>query len=453
MKDYDIVIVGGSTTGCYFADKMAKAGFKVLAIEKSSRETVSPEYDVFHMGKSEMEQFGLEIPKPGDADYCFEFEESSNYSAFGNHPKPSKFPVVGMHKHTYILRMADKAIKSGAEIIYEASFSKLLYTDGKISGVTYKTENGEESVSCRLVADCSGIPAVVRRSLPPEYKIEAFELTPNDVFFVVLRYISFADNRPKWLRSESWLYYKTWLAPSDDDGAILGIGSNFGYDYAERMLELFTKNVKLPEFTVRKIERGRTPYHRPPYSFVSDGFITMGDAACLTKPFCGEGCTSSLVQADIAVDVITGVLKSGEYPTREKLWSINKRYIDAQGKEFASLLAMLIGVVRHSPSENEYFFEHDVIFSQKILGGGAGGVSLNALDILKMVFYLLSGTISGKVRSSTVKSIVGAALKSGKITKLYDEFPEAPGGYEEWVKKAEALWNEVGSMSDFKLLE
>ncbi len=452
MKDYDVVIIGGSTAGCYFADKMAQNGFKVLVIEKSSREKVSPEYDVFHMGLSDMQQFSLEIPQPGDPEYCFEFEDSDNYSAFGNHPKPSKFPVVGMHKHAYILRMADKAIKSGADFLYEAPFLKPIYTNGKITGVTYKTAGGEESVSCRLVADCSGIPAVVRRSLPAYYKIEPFELTPNDVFFVVLKYINFADKRPKWLQSESWLFYKTWLAPSDDDGAILGVGANFGYDYAEKILDLFIKNVKMPEYTVRKTERGRTPYHRAPYSFVSDGFIAMGDAACLTKPFCGEGCTCALVLSDIAADVITGILKAGEYPTREKLWSINKRYNDAQGKEFAGLLAMLIGVIRHNAEENEYFFKHDVIFSRKILGGGAGGVSLSTPDILKMVLFIIAGVICRKVRPSTVKSIVGAALNSGKITKLYEEYPETPDGYDEWVIKAGALWKKIGSMSDFKLL-
>ena len=45
------------------------------------------------------------------------------------------------------------------------------------------------------------------------------------------------------------------------------------------------------------------------YSFVEDGFIAMGDAAFLTKPTCGEGCTSSLVQGEIAAEVITMLLE------------------------------------------------------------------------------------------------------------------------------------------------
>lgn len=34
MKKYDVLVVGASTTGCWFAYKMAEQGFNVLVIEK-----------------------------------------------------------------------------------------------------------------------------------------------------------------------------------------------------------------------------------------------------------------------------------------------------------------------------------------------------------------------------------------------------------------------------------
>lgn len=37
MKEYDIAVIGASTTGSYFAREMAKRGFKVLAIEKQKK--------------------------------------------------------------------------------------------------------------------------------------------------------------------------------------------------------------------------------------------------------------------------------------------------------------------------------------------------------------------------------------------------------------------------------
>ena len=66
MKKYDVFVVGASTTGCWFAYKMAKQGFKVLVIEKNVPDDVSREYDVFHMGKADMERFDLVIPEEGE---------------------------------------------------------------------------------------------------------------------------------------------------------------------------------------------------------------------------------------------------------------------------------------------------------------------------------------------------------------------------------------------------
>ena len=56
MKNYDVVIVGASTAGSYFARRMAEKGFSVLLLEKDTRENLSPSYDIFHMAKDEMEQ-------------------------------------------------------------------------------------------------------------------------------------------------------------------------------------------------------------------------------------------------------------------------------------------------------------------------------------------------------------------------------------------------------------
>ncbi len=54
VENYDLVIVGASTTGCWFAEKMARKGLKVFVIEKNQAYSVSREYDIFHMGEGEM---------------------------------------------------------------------------------------------------------------------------------------------------------------------------------------------------------------------------------------------------------------------------------------------------------------------------------------------------------------------------------------------------------------
>ncbi len=450
MKEYDIIVAGASTTGSWFAEKMASQGFKVLMLEKNSRDGISRNYDVFHMAKGEMEKFGYPVPVEGDIDYAFEFVGGAAYSAYGNYPKKTHTETVGMHKHEYILRLNDNAVKAGAELIYEAAFSDFIYNeDGKIIGAKYLTETGEHEAYAKIVADCTGIPSAARRKLPDGYGVENFEITPRDMFYVIIYYVRYPETHEKIIHTDSFLQYKCWSAPSaDENGGILGVGANLSFEYAEEMFKVFSKNVPLPPYELLKEERGATPYRRPPYSFVADGFIAMGDAACLTKPNNGEGCTSSIYQADIAAEVISKALREGGYLTRERLWSINKRYIDVQGKAFASNLAMLTGAAGLNAQENEYFFKHDIIFSEKMFQNITGGISLSPADIAKMLHYVNLGVTLGKLRISFLASVTKAFINGMNVASHYESFPETPEGFEEWVKHADALWNTVGSMAD-----
>ena len=453
MEKYDILVVGASTTGSWFAKKMAEKGHKVLMIEKQEKKNVSRDYDIFHMSKKEMEEFGLTIPSPGDQDFGFTFDGSPVMSPYGNYAKSGKpATVVGCHKHEYIMRMHDEAKKAGVKIVCGASFTDLIYDENKkVIGAKYNTSKGEKEVLASLVADCSGIPAVVRTKLPCTSAIENFKLTNRDVFFVVLYYAKYLDPkvRPRDLDA-SFLNYKVWSAPSGDEhGAILGVGGNYGYDYAEAVYNTqFRKNVPWPEYEVQKVEKGLTPYHRGIYSFVDDGVIALGDTACLTKPTCGEGCTSSLVQCEIAVNVIDALLKDGKALTKENMWPINCEYIKKQGIAFDSMRPLLMGIVSCSPKEAEYLFKKDIIFSQKILGAQGEDLDLNLKDITDIITGISAGIVTGQIKPSTVGAIVKGLLQMVEVTKLYGEYPATADGYLEWKAKADALWKKIGSMAD-----
>ncbi len=453
MNKYDVLVVGASTTGCWFANKMAEKGFSVLVIEKQEPENVSRDYDIFHMRQVEMEQFDLDIPQESDPVREFCFAHSTMYSPYGKVAKPgAESPVIGMHKHDYIMKMADKAKSNGAEIIYGACFKDLIFDDkGRVIGAKYETAEGEKEAYARIVSDCSGIPSVARRKLPDTSVVGNFKITPKDIFYVVLYYVEYLDPDldPRSIDG-FFMQYKSWAAPSGNPrGAILGIGSSYSYDYAEWVFKnQFMKNVKFPEYTVQRVEKGMTPYHQSVYSFVDDGFIVMGDAACLTKPTCGEGCTSSLVQGEIAVEVLSNLLKSDLFLTKERMWSINKRYMVAQGKDFDFMRPLLMGLVGASFDEAEFLFENDIIFSSKILGGAEDGLNLTSEDIADMLKGIASGVVKKNIKPSTVASIAKGLKNALAVGMLYDKYPENYEDFESWRAKADTLWQSIGSMAD-----
>ena len=217
----------------------------------------------------------------------------------------------------------------------------------------------------------------------------------------------------------------------------------------------YIKNLKLRlSFRLMRLnilKEAQPPYRRPPYSFVADSFIAMGDAACITKPSCGEGVTAAMVQMKIAVDVVTSLLKEGKELTRENMWSINKRYNDEQGEGFANQMAVLIGAVASNAEENDFFFANDLIFSTKnFIAMGEGGIpSFTIGEILEMAKGFLKGIFTGKLRISSLAKTLKAIINGAKISGHYKRFPETVDGFEKWCKKADKIWKKCGKMADF----
>ncbi len=451
MREYDAVVVGAATTGSWFAHALAARGHRVLLIDRADEEHIGTKYDIYHVSKRDLDRFGLPLPVKGE-DWAFEFDEGENRSALDRYPKHSREHIVGMHMHPHVLRLNRWAAEAGAELVYGASFRALEYDEaGRICGVRYEKSGETVAVRARLVADCSGIPSVVRRSLPEGYGVETFPIGPEDMFYVNLRYVKFRDPGDCIHGNCSWAYYKTWRAPQPDPaGAILGVGANFSHEYADKIYGYFTKAVRLPPHTVERIERGVTPYRRPPYSMVADGFVAMGDAACLTKPTCGEGVASSLVQTKIAVEAIDPLLRAGKPLSRANLWPVNKRYVEAQGREFAYQLAVVSEAAATSPAENDFLFEHGIVFNEKTLKAMAEGreLKLSPGEIARIGGCMALGAVTGRVRLKTIRRLLKALADGGRISSVYAAYPDSPEGFDAWRKRADRAWAACGSMAE-----
>jgi digeranylgeranylglycerophospholipid reductase len=439
-KEYDVLVVGGCSAGLYFAAAMARQGYRTLLIEKDGAEAYGRRYDIFHLGKETFRRFGVEEPMPGDPDFVRTFTRIVSRSALDQYPKNATTEVFVLHRPAYMKRLEVWAKKQGVTVEHEAKFvSPVFDGKGRLSGAEVEHAGEVSRISCRLMADASGTDSAVRTALPDGYGVENFEIGPRDKFYVVLYYAKL-DNPEKDRVNEtcSWPYYKTWKAPQDDpDGAILGVGANLSYEYAKACFERFAGRVHLPPHRVTRVEQGCTPYRRPPYSFVADGFVALGDAACLTNPWTGEGTSAAWVQAEIAAEEAGRAMKDCAYPTREALWQVNPRYYKAQGAEFAKNLSMLAGAVDCTPEENDYEFSKSIIFldeTEKDEGGLTGKV--------------LKGVLTGKLRFATLLNLAGAGKTGNRIFGHYSGFPADPAGFPEWAKAADALWSKTRSMAD-----
>jgi len=436
----DVLVIGGCTAGLYFAGLMAKQGYKVLVCDKAPEESLGAQYDIIHLGREHFKRFGLHEPQNGDPEYVARFTLSYLRSALNKWPKKVHSDILVLRRQQIIKRLADWAKEQGAEILCDTAFNKPLFNnDGKLVGAVFNKKSEEISITARLCADASGIPAVLRTGLPDNYGVENFITGPRDQFYVVLHYVNLKNpKKDKVELNNTWTHYKTWLAPQHGaGGAIMGIGANLSFEYAERCFQRFAALGFLPEYTLDHIEQGSTPYRRPPYSFVADGFVALGSAACISNPWSGEGVPYGWLLCSIASQEFGKAMQNGAYPLRKNVWAVNVRYIKEQGAEFAKNLAMLSGAVSCTEKENDYEYKHSIIYEDDDEKGKGGS----------MIPKLLKGVLTGGISFAALGNLLSAAGSGEKIYRHYMAFPENISGFGAWVQKAEKLWSKAGSMA------
>jgi len=439
----DILIIGAGTAGTYFGWQMAKRGHSVLIAEKDERLRVGKRLDVFHVDSVKFAEFGIPPPE-GAPEFCVILEEGISYSPEGRYPKAVKYPFHVMRLPFFLQRMFTLAESGGVRLEFSTAFSRLLYEDGRIRGAVVKRGDEEETVQARLVVDASGIQAVVRTALPPDYGVDNFKIAPDEMFFVVLRYVTWLDARqPRTVNSEGWTFYKTWVAPSfHERGAIIGVGATGSFDHAEEVFKEFAATITLPPHQVDKIERGVTPYRRPPYSVVGDGFLCLGDSACLTKPFSGEGVTSGWTLCKIAAEVVHQALQEDDYLAADSLWPVNVRYFRDQGAKFAGILATVPSAANATKAETSYLFKKDVIFSEADLTDMNRDfeMHLTAWKTLRIFGIIILGLLTGNYSFASLTALLRSVRISGHIRGHYEDFPETRSDFPSWVGTAEDLW-------------
>ena len=449
MKKTDILIIGAASSGAYLAKLLSERGFAVTVIDKLPKEKIGTKYDIFHIETKEFEHFGIPRPVPGDPAWAFEFSREQTADPLDRYPKEGYNPKIGLHMHEYTVQLNEWAESFGAQIIYEAEFKEFIIEHDKIAGAKYKRRGRLNRIDASVVVDCSGIPAVGRRALPDNYGIEKFSLAGDDMFYVVLRYVHMDNEEDRVTEySRGWPYFKSWIAPCQDpECAIVGIGACHSFENADRIYNEMLRHIELPPHELKYIERGATPYRRPPYNFVGDNFIVSGDAACLTKAINGEGVTSSMVHLGIVADVLEEALKIGD-TSKKALWKINSEYNKAQGADFSFMRALLTGVVNAaSLDEFEYAFESGMISDELLSAGAEGGEFSPAFKVLLNAAYqMVSGIATGKVSKETVLSAVNALRNAAEIKDLYLSFPESPENYARWCLEADKLWKKIGKL-------
>ncbi|NVM46033.1 MAG: FAD-dependent monooxygenase [Candidatus Lokiarchaeota archaeon] len=443
----DVLVVGAGTAGTYLSWLIAKEGYSVITIEKDERENVGKRLDVIHFETDRIEKAGIPPFKVGEPD-CIEIRDTS---LVGTPDLTTEIKIRALQtivRLTPFLNRMYKVLETdGVKLEFSCHFKKLLYQEGRIIGISAEKDGIERDYFARVVIDASGKIAALRTALPESYGVENFNLGPHDVMYVLLQYIKWTDPQSSHPANDTgYNWWLLWFGPSyHKDDAILGVGSPGSYEYARLAREDFLNRADLPSYEIIKEEQGMTPYRRPPYSLVGDGFLCIGDAGAITYPFSGHGVTATWMLCMIAADVIGRELKYDGYITRERLWDINARYFRDQGAKFASLYMQLSGVLNFKEKEWNYFLKKGLIYQT----GEDEDIpepnkeyeeEMSLEELLKFLGKLIWGILKGKLTVGHVSRLISVNGLAGKIKKHYENFPENVDDFDQWVETSKAMW-------------
>ncbi len=436
----DVIVVGAGTSGCYFAWRLGQAGFHTIVLEKQRLQDLGRAIDVFHMDEVRFAEFGIPRPTGG---------ELLGYAATGLAWSPDlqvqnevRYAFYVMHKPSFHRRMHHYVLDAGGEILEDTTVTGPIVKDGYLLGVRARKDGELLEARGQIVVDASGIEAAVRTRLPAGFGIETDPILDDDTLFVCLE---FRDGLGKGTPTglNFYPFHKAFWNPSRGTGSILGIGQPGGYNYAwQKHWEWREEYFGDPGRVVKRLQ-GRTPYRRSPYSLTGNGFMVMGDAAFQTKPFSGEGVTSSFTACQIAAEVAVGALHAGDV-SRESLWPYNVRYFRDQGAKFASMFVQLPAAAELSRREVNYLFHNDLIFSSEDFRqmNLHYATEMDPSQTLVMGTKLLWGVISGRFSLASLRRLLHVSSTAAKIRALYEHFPEDPAKFEAWVAEARPLWGE-----------
>ena len=450
--DYDVVIVGAGTAGLSLANLLADRVSDILVLDKRPIEKIGDK--VCGDAIAEHHFIGTGLPRPEGQSLRNKVEGIYLYGTSMEY----KLKIVSSHggyvvdRHKYGQQLLESIVDKGVDVKGSSQAVDLILEDNYSKGVVYRDIESNElvKVKAKIVVDASGYTATLLKKTPDKWMIEK-EIEKRDIIPAYREVVEL--KKPIWDIDNLHLHFHSkyapggyvWLFPWSRDGLLLNYGNGIiggvPLPKPKYLVELYAKEV-LPELLKdRKIIKSGQwviPNRRPRHVFVGNGFIAVGDSAIMIDPATAEGIGYGMYGAYLASKVIPESLEANDF-SQEYLWKYQKMYMSSPyGLRQARLDVFRILLQAYSGDDIEFVIKNKILTSSEL---SRARDEDDVISGMQKYFRAFKAIIKGG--GKLIKDLDYAMKVMRKVKKVYMEYPESPGEIGAWIRKEEAIFNEI----------
>ena len=461
MPEYDVVVAGAGTSGCYAAATAAHAGLDVVIVERKSEEEAG------HIACGDAlkgaDAFPESIPKEriepaftntGVDHGRFEIPSEDTVLEI---PVPGELAVID--RWEYGRRIIDAADDAGVDIHYDTVVQTVLQEDessngdastngagspdgtGRVTGLKATKQGDPVEYEAGVVIDAAGALSLLQDETDFDGTTFDTNVTYSQ-FCSAYREIVHVEEPVEW---EDALVFKPteraagylWYFPRTETEINAGLGFQMTEEPMQLVDDLKRDLRDRPEFEGAEVEDklgAALPTRRPYDSAVAPGYMAVGDAAGHVNPTTGGGIAGAAYAGKYAAEAAMDALSNGG-PTEDALWEYNERVMDHFGARYAALdvynilstavdIDEMMGLLAAMPGEKiaESLYEGSTSLSWRL----KARMAIDSFGYWRDIYGLYK-----------TKSVADELLAH------YEEYPSSPAAFDDWQAERDEIMERV----------